>query len=278
MICSITCPIPKSSRLSAYLEQLHDLPLVRDGSLRVLDFDKLTGIVTFPSFHAAAAVLYLWAFWPVRWIGPLALVDECRDAARHSDLRRTLFRRRLCRHRDRRSGHHDCPLDRRLVDPSGESKRHVRARVRGPRRITACHIHVTPAKNRGRVKLPPPHRRDFCTSRCDPYRRPPRFDVQWSRTAAAPLGALPRIWGDRHDTPRSNYPDHHRCDCRLAGREDHQGGGFGLIGDIIVGIVGAFIGGWLLGRLHLPGIGLVAHARSSTRPSAPASCCSSSAW
>ena len=28
-----------------------------------------------------------------------------------------------------------------------------------------------------------------------------------------------------------------------------KGGGFGLIGDIVVGIVGAFIGGWLLPQL-----------------------------
>jgi uncharacterized membrane protein YeaQ/YmgE (transglycosylase-associated protein family) len=33
-----------------------------------------------------------------------------------------------------------------------------------------------------------------------------------------------------------------------------RGGGFGLIGDIIVGIVGAFVGGWLAGVLHI-GIG-----------------------
>ena len=30
-----------------------------------------------------------------------------------------------------------------------------------------------------------------------------------------------------------------------------RGGGFGLIGDIVVGIVGAFIGGWLAGMLHI---------------------------
>ena len=35
---------------------------------------KLTGIVTFPSFHAATAALYLWAFWPVRWFRPVAVV------------------------------------------------------------------------------------------------------------------------------------------------------------------------------------------------------------
>ncbi|MEJ7728480.1 MAG: GlsB/YeaQ/YmgE family stress response membrane protein [Polyangiaceae bacterium] len=30
-----------------------------------------------------------------------------------------------------------------------------------------------------------------------------------------------------------------------------RGGGFGVIGDIIVGLVGAVIGGWLFGRLGL---------------------------
>ncbi len=34
-----------------------------------------------------------------------------------------------------------------------------------------------------------------------------------------------------------------------------KGGGYGLIGDIIVGIVGAFVGTWLWGVLALPSIG-----------------------
>ena len=44
----------------------------------------------------------------------------------------------------------------------------------------------------------------------------------------------------------------------LAGRV-MEGGGFGLIGDLLVGLVGAFIGNWLLPRLgiHL-GVGIVA--------------------
>jgi uncharacterized membrane protein YeaQ/YmgE (transglycosylase-associated protein family) len=44
----------------------------------------------------------------------------------------------------------------------------------------------------------------------------------------------------------------------LAGRVT-EGGGFGLIGDLLVGLVGAFIGDWLLPRLgvHL-GVGIVA--------------------
>src|ERR1700689_770827 len=38
-----------------------------------------------------------------------------------------------------------------------------------------------------------------------------------------------------------------------------RGGGFGLIGDLIVGIVGAFIGDWLLPRLNIHlGVGIVA--------------------
>jgi uncharacterized membrane protein YeaQ/YmgE (transglycosylase-associated protein family) len=44
----------------------------------------------------------------------------------------------------------------------------------------------------------------------------------------------------------------------LAGRV-MEGGGFGLIGDLIVGLLGAFIGDWLLPRLdiHL-GTGIIA--------------------
>jgi len=34
-----------------------------------------------------------------------------------------------------------------------------------------------------------------------------------------------------------------------------RGGGFGIIGDIVVGIIGAFLGGWLLSAL---GVGLQA--------------------
>jgi hypothetical protein len=61
-------------RASGYLVQLHELPFIRDGSLRKLDFNAMGGIITFPSFHAAAAVLSLWAFWAVWWMRPLALI------------------------------------------------------------------------------------------------------------------------------------------------------------------------------------------------------------
>lgn len=58
----------------AYLDQLRDVPLVRDGTLRQLDLPKLTGIITFPSFHAATAILFLWALWCVWWMRPFALI------------------------------------------------------------------------------------------------------------------------------------------------------------------------------------------------------------
>jgi membrane-associated phospholipid phosphatase len=50
---------------SIYAAQLRDILSLRDGSLRQLELFKLAGIVSFPSFHAASAVLYMWALWPV---------------------------------------------------------------------------------------------------------------------------------------------------------------------------------------------------------------------
>ncbi|TGX54924.1 PAP2 family protein [Sphingomonas gei] len=38
---------------------------LRSGALRVLDIGALSGMITFPSFHAAAAVLFIWAAWPL---------------------------------------------------------------------------------------------------------------------------------------------------------------------------------------------------------------------
>lgn len=41
-----------------YVAQLRDIRALRDGSLRHLELFKLAGIVSFPSFHTASAVLY----------------------------------------------------------------------------------------------------------------------------------------------------------------------------------------------------------------------------
>jgi uncharacterized membrane protein YeaQ/YmgE (transglycosylase-associated protein family) len=44
-----------------------------------------------------------------------------------------------------------------------------------------------------------------------------------------------------------------------------KGGGFGLIGDIVVGIIGAFIGGWLSELLHISiGSGIIASLITAT--------------
>ncbi len=42
----------------------------------------------------------------------------------------------------------------------------------------------------------------------------------------------------------------------LAGRV-MRGGGYGLIGDLIVGVIGALVGGWLFGMLGIGGGGLI---------------------
>jgi uncharacterized membrane protein YeaQ/YmgE (transglycosylase-associated protein family) len=50
----------------------------------------------------------------------------------------------------------------------------------------------------------------------------------------------------------------------LAG-EIMRGYGFGLIGDIVIGIVGAFIGDWLLPQLHIHlGTGIIASIINAT--------------
>ncbi len=44
-----------------------------------------------------------------------------------------------------------------------------------------------------------------------------------------------------------------------------DGGGFGLIGDLVVGILGAFIGNWLLPRLNIHlGFGIVSQIINAT--------------
>ena len=42
-----------------------------------------------------------------------------------------------------------------------------------------------------------------------------------------------------------------------------KGSGFGLVGDIVIGVVGAFIGGWLLGGIFLIG-GIIGWILSAT--------------
>jgi membrane-associated phospholipid phosphatase len=51
----------------AHLESL------RSGARTVISMDDLEGIITFPSFHTAAAIMFIWALWPVVWLRFLAV-------------------------------------------------------------------------------------------------------------------------------------------------------------------------------------------------------------
>ena len=39
---------------------------LRSGTLRIIDFGGLEGLISFPSFHTANAILFVWALWPTR--------------------------------------------------------------------------------------------------------------------------------------------------------------------------------------------------------------------
>jgi membrane-associated phospholipid phosphatase len=58
---------------SVFLGCQRDIPAVRDGSLRHLELLQLSGIVALPSFHAASSLLFAWALYPVRIVGPAML-------------------------------------------------------------------------------------------------------------------------------------------------------------------------------------------------------------
>jgi hypothetical protein len=47
---------------------------LRDGSIRQVSAQTLTGLITFPSFHACAACLFIWGFWGVKDTRAAALI------------------------------------------------------------------------------------------------------------------------------------------------------------------------------------------------------------
>lgn len=47
---------------------------MHDGTLKTLDFHNMQGVVTFPSFHAAAAILIAYAARGIRLLFPVLLV------------------------------------------------------------------------------------------------------------------------------------------------------------------------------------------------------------
>lgn len=61
-------------KANGYGGQASDIPMLRDGTLRALNIVKLGGILTFPSFHAATALLSIWSLWSIWWLRPALLV------------------------------------------------------------------------------------------------------------------------------------------------------------------------------------------------------------
>lgn len=76
----IFCFCPARSALDYYMG--HDISYIpatgishlavidqlRAGTMTVIDVTTLSGMITFPSFHAVSAVLFIWAAWPLRWL------------------------------------------------------------------------------------------------------------------------------------------------------------------------------------------------------------------
>ncbi len=50
------------------ISHLDAIDRLRSGALTVIDIASLSGMITFPSFHAVAAILFIWAAWPLAWL------------------------------------------------------------------------------------------------------------------------------------------------------------------------------------------------------------------
>lgn len=59
---------------NGYGGQAREIPMLRDGTLRALNLARLGGILTFPSFHAATALLSIWSLWNIWWLRPALLM------------------------------------------------------------------------------------------------------------------------------------------------------------------------------------------------------------
>lgn len=69
--------LPSATELftaNGYGGQAQEIPMLRDGTLRALNLAKLGGILTFPSFHAATALLSIWSLWSIWWLRPALLM------------------------------------------------------------------------------------------------------------------------------------------------------------------------------------------------------------
>ncbi|HEY4344714.1 MAG TPA: phosphatase PAP2 family protein [Parvibaculum sp.] len=50
------------------IAHVHQFFGLRDGSLRAINLVELNGLVSFPSFHTALAIITAWAFWTIPWL------------------------------------------------------------------------------------------------------------------------------------------------------------------------------------------------------------------
>lgn len=47
---------------------------LRQGVIRELTLGTMTGVIVFPSFHAAAAIIFIWSLWAIPWLRTLGLL------------------------------------------------------------------------------------------------------------------------------------------------------------------------------------------------------------
>ena len=67
-------PVPYMPTSALYQAEL--LPMLRDNMLGAVDLGALQGLVCAPSFHTAAAVIYIAMAWPCRYLRwPLLLIN-----------------------------------------------------------------------------------------------------------------------------------------------------------------------------------------------------------
>jgi uncharacterized membrane protein YeaQ/YmgE (transglycosylase-associated protein family) len=90
---------------------------------------------------------------------------------------------------------------------------------------------------------------------CSPRRRPgPPSDVDGrlgATTAEGYQDAIPVIHSHWHRS-------------RVVGRSNHEGRGYGLVGDLVVGVIGALLGDFLFGLLGISAGGLLGSLITAT--------------
>lgn len=87
-----------------------------------------------------------------------------------------------------------------------------------------------------------------------PWNARSRVETSISRTFFNDSSTIREL---HHGYSKFDHVPGHRRRGGLARRLDHEGAGFGLLGNIVVGIIGALVGGFLFGVLGLAAGGLI---------------------